>query len=238
VWDAVHDTVLPEWRRLVISATEFVYAELHQRIMDGELQPGSKLVIEEVASQFGVSRTPVREALQKLSAEGLVVIAPRKYTRVSEISFDDLDKLYAVRQILEDLACKDIISNVSQSGIEQLEALLAEARLLLVRDDLTELRRVNRRFHGILYRATGNRYLEEVLLSLRGKSWRYIEPAIRAKKRMAQGLVNHAAICDALRRCDLHGLRKAVADDLAATVAMLRSSTQSDAEAVPASSLT
>lgn len=205
----------------MISATEFVYTNLRERIISGELLPGAKLIIEKIASELGVSRTPVREALQKLQAEGLVVVAPRKYTMVSEISFKDLDKLYEVRRVLEELACHHIMQNWSEADMERLELLLEAAHRLMADNDLRGLRRVNTEFHKTLYHATGNPYLEEVLLSLREKSWRYIEPAIRAKKEARLGLISHKEIVEALKERDLAKLQGAVAKDLLSTIDMI-----------------
>jgi DNA-binding GntR family transcriptional regulator len=100
---------------------EVVAASIRERILAGEIAPGSKLIETELAEQFGTSRGPVREAIRELAREGLVAELARRGTFVSTLTSHDLSEVYAIREALEMAACKPAIANASEEDLDVLE---------------------------------------------------------------------------------------------------------------------
>ncbi len=98
-----------------------VAANIRERILRGELVPGSKLVEADLAEQFGTSRGPVREAIRELAREGLVAELARRGTFVSTLTEHDLSEVYAIREALELGACRPAIANSSDEDLDVLE---------------------------------------------------------------------------------------------------------------------
>ena len=96
---------------------------LRQRILRHELAPGQWIDEQEVAEQLGISRTPVREALKVLAAEGLVTLAPRRGSFVTQISSQDLDDIFAVLILLEGHAAQLAAQHLNEAAAAQLQAL-------------------------------------------------------------------------------------------------------------------
>jgi DNA-binding GntR family transcriptional regulator len=117
-------------RTAVANAADSVYLTLREAIVDGQLEPGDSLIEWHVARQFGTSRTPVREALLRLEAEGLAFRVPRRGLVVRKISEHEIFEVYAVRISLETLAAREAASEAMPSDISQLRWVnqrLAEA---------------------------------------------------------------------------------------------------------------
>jgi len=107
-----------------VSMGNTVYLKIKEDILNNKLKPGEKLVEENLAEEFCVSRTPVREALKQLDKDGLVTYYPRRGSFVSEISINDLQELYDVREVLEGLAIKHICMNIGFQNIKLLEDIV------------------------------------------------------------------------------------------------------------------
>jgi DNA-binding GntR family transcriptional regulator len=125
-------------------------------IVDGRLEPGTRLKEEELARELGISRTPVREALLVLQTEGLLESAPNRGATVRSYEAVDLDDLYQLRAVLEGFAARRAATRISPEDV----ALLAEScerfEELRAADDVTELVRENVRFHEIILAAAGS----------------------------------------------------------------------------------
>ena len=135
----------PLTRNASVAATELI----RQAILDGRLNPGQRLKEEELARELGISRTPVREALLMLQAEGLVDATPNRGATVRAHTAHDLDDLYQLRALLEGYAARRAASRLSDAGIADLRASCERFEALLERDelDLRELVRENMVFH-------------------------------------------------------------------------------------------
>ncbi len=204
------------------SAQNLVFEELRRRIQSGKLPPGTKIVIDDVAADLGVSRTPVREALQRLESEGFVTIEPRRCTMVSQVSVEDLTALYEARMSIEGFVCDHVIKNIKPESVARLEKLRQDAQRYLEANEFERLRQTNRKFHEILYKAIGNPFLEEILIRLRDRSWRYIGPALRAKQQLHWSHKTHTEIIESIKLGDPDRFRKAITDDLRLTAELAK----------------
>lgn len=145
---------------------KIVYGELYEAIVTGSLAPGEPLREDSIAQELGVSRGPVREALRQLEESGLVVTSHHRGTFVAKISADDLRQICDIRIELEGLAVRKLVVDdlVTPQLIGDLEAICDEMASLPTGDNLT----ADRRFHDLLYQATGHRRLLKLLDHVRG----------------------------------------------------------------------
>ncbi|MBV8964349.1 MAG: GntR family transcriptional regulator [Hyphomicrobiales bacterium] len=161
------DEEAPAFSRLAVdteslSRAEFVYQKLWQGIQDGEFHSGQRLREAELALRLKVSRTPVREALRRLTSEGLIEFAPSRGMMIVELDKQQVRELYALRETLEGAAARFAAQHASPSEISALEELLERQDRTAMPSE--EAARLNRRFHNAIHEAAHNRYL---VLSLR-----------------------------------------------------------------------
>ena len=136
--------------------------ELRERIVRLYYRPGDSLNEKKLAEEFGVSRTPIREALIRLSAENLVTIIPNSGTRVSDINLIDFQELIGLRLILERGVARLATQNTTEEEIQALERLRDRLRLL-GDEDVSELMEIDREFHQIIRQASHNHLLDKYL---------------------------------------------------------------------------
>ncbi len=141
-----------------------VFERLRRMIIEGEYGPDERLIEEQVAERLGVSRTPVRQALTMLEAEGLVQIQPNKGAMVCSFSVDDVMEVYDLRAVLEGHATRRAAAKIDAGQLARLEELAAEMEGLSGRyaDRGEEIRRLvvlNNEFHGTILEASRNRRL-------------------------------------------------------------------------------
>jgi DNA-binding GntR family transcriptional regulator len=146
------------------SRAEFVYDSLRDAISDGRIAAGERVREEEVARNLGVSRTPVREALQRLQQRGVLVLGAGRGLVVPRLSQQQVIELYAMREILEGSAARFAALHASAAEIAILYDL--QEQLRVAEGDAMLHIRLNRRFHQAIYEAAHNRYLMQTLDSL------------------------------------------------------------------------
>ena len=142
---------------------ELLFEHIRDLIISGKLEAGRKLVEEELAEQFNVSRTPVREALRKLEIEGLVQYQPRRGVVVAGFSRDDVDEIYAARAVLEGLAARLAAERATDAEIAELGRRLAQMNRASEAGDFQRTARIHTRFDDVLYRIGHNRRLYNIL---------------------------------------------------------------------------
>lgn len=146
-----------------------VYETLRDGIRDGTVPGGYRLVEEDLADQFGVSRTPVRAALLQLEAEGFVESQTRGY-RVAEVTIDDIEDALGIRRLLEQYAVRRAVERMTESQVQELKSICDEEKRVLAREDpeaLKQLTELNERFHRTVTAAAGSEMLGNVLDFLR-----------------------------------------------------------------------
>jgi len=184
------------------------YERLLRAIEDGELVPGSRLREAELAERFQISRTPVREALGRLEAQGLVAHEPHRGASVAQLDYGQVSELYDLREVLEGTAARLAAIHASAVETEILEEMVARDRTLL--GDAPALARTNRLFHRQIHGAARNRFLQSTLETMR-LSLVLLPGAttLAAPDRAAESLAEHAAIVAAIRAHDGDGAEAA-----------------------------
>lgn len=178
-----------------------IFDELRDDIMSCTLQPGSELRESELAQRYGVSKSPIRDALQKLEFEGLVQIVPRQGHRVLPISISDAQDILDLRETLEKAAVKRIAAEATDQELETLN----EYRTA----DVTRMRafaEYNRSFHAEISRLAGNARQSVVMRSLMDNYERLCIVSLSSRHKEAEAmeaaLAQHIAIIDALQDRD------------------------------------
>ncbi len=140
-----------------------VYNALKDRILGFALYPGTRVTETELAADFGVSRTPIREALQRLAAEGFVTIRPKQGCFVRELDIEEIDQLYQVRIALESLALEQALERMARPELEALARDWHPARADAAPTSVDAMAQRDESFHIALARGSGNRVLTGLL---------------------------------------------------------------------------
>ncbi|GIJ20938.1 GntR family transcriptional regulator [Micromonospora lutea] len=180
------------------SAAERAYRHLKRAILE-QLHPGGSLVSEgEIADATGVSRTPVREALLRLEAEGLVRLFPKRGALILPVSAREIADVIEARRLVETHAAAQVWPRRAEIRAD-LADLLAQMRTAHAAGDLTALMAADRAFHATVVDAAGNRILAELYQRLRDRQLRMGEASFRLSPRWAEtALTEHAAQLAAL----------------------------------------
>jgi DNA-binding GntR family transcriptional regulator len=182
------------------SRGEIAYARLKEAIQSGDLKPGQRIRENEMADRFAMSRTPVREALRRLEADGLLTFAPYRGMVISELDHQAVIELYTMREALEGTAAGLAARHASDAEVAILKDIVASEP-----DHETDPRKLaahNRRFHGALYRAAHNRYLLKTLNVLSDAMALLVATTLSLTGRPNTARDEHQAIVDAIERRD------------------------------------
>jgi DNA-binding GntR family transcriptional regulator len=186
----------------VISVVDRAYASLRQRILSGELEHHAKLRQEDLAAELGVSRTPVREALGRLAADGLVELLPNRGARVADITPADMRASYEARLIVEPAAAALAAQRRDDPALAAMRAAIDAHRDAF--GDVRAAFNANREFHVALVAASGNDFLLRFVEQLwaRRIGLRIYEAQRESPKLIAVDADQHEAIADAVQRGD------------------------------------
>jgi DNA-binding GntR family transcriptional regulator len=152
---------------------DVIYQELRERIVFGGFSPGDRLVEAELANQFGVSKTPVREALLTLAGEGLVLLRPHRGAEVTRLSVAEWADLIFLRDVLEVGALDAIMTHMTDEHFATAEAALAEMEDACAARDYRRYRRAQRQLHHTILGAPGHPSLPEAAVQLNDRLDRY-----------------------------------------------------------------
>jgi DNA-binding GntR family transcriptional regulator len=177
---------------------------LRQRIFNRELEPGSWIDELKLAEEYGISRTPLREALKVLAAEGLVTMKVRRGAYVTEVSEKDLADVYHLLSLLESDAAGVVAVQASAAQLAELEALHAELEAAAApgKVDRTHFFAVNERFHMLLLAIADNRWRDQMVADLRKVMKLNRHNSLLKSGRIAESLKEHRAIMAALMARD------------------------------------
>lgn len=177
---------------------DVVFNTLRRAILRGELKPGERLMEIQLANKLGVSRTPIREAIRKLELEGLVIMIPRRGAEVAEITEKNLRDVLEVRCALEELAVQLACDRIDKSGIRELHEAAKRFQNVLDSDDITQIAQADEAFHDVIFMATGNARLIQLLNNLREQMYRYRIEYLKKKECYPQLLAEHQGIIEAI----------------------------------------
>ncbi len=181
---------------------DVVFNTLRQAILRGELKPGERLMEIALANRLGVSRTPVREAIRMLELEGLVIMIPRKGAQVAQITEQDLNDVLEVRLGLEELAVRFACERITDEEIKELGLAVKEFEKKMREDDLSTQAEADVKFHEIIYGATHNRRLVQIINNIREQMYRYRIEYLKDVESRKTLVKEHYEICDALKHRD------------------------------------
>ena len=146
---------------------ELVCEHIREAIINGVFSPGERLMEIQMADEMGVSRTPVREAIRKLEMEGFVVMIPRRGTYVSNMSIKDINDVYEIRISLDTLAAGLAAERISDEELEELQRLLVKVGNAIEENDMAKVVEADIEFHDVLYKASRNERLRNIINNLR-----------------------------------------------------------------------
>jgi len=190
----LHPIILDNYKPL----RELVFETLREAIINGILKPGERLMEVQLAEELGVSRTPVREAIRKLELEGFVVMIPRKGAYVADISLKDVADVFEVRAALESLAAGLAAERITEEEIEELERVLVQQQNLADSDRLEDIIKIDTDFHDVLYRASRNERLVQIVSHLREQIQRFRTASLSQPGRMRIALEEHKELVEAI----------------------------------------
>ena len=177
-----------------------VYGALLELITTRALQPGQHLVESELAGHLGVSRQPVREALQRLNTEGWVDLRPAQGAFVHEPTDEEADQLLTVRTLLEAEAARLAAANAGSAGIAVLEELCAQGESAVAADDVDAAVALNARLHATVMELAGNAVLAELAGQVDRRVRWYYTPI--ARRRGQQSWIEHRELIAAIAERD------------------------------------
>ncbi|RSM85742.1 GntR family transcriptional regulator [Kibdelosporangium aridum] len=198
---------LPSFARWT-SVREEVVNVLRGAIVSGEMRPGELYSASGLAERFGISATPVREAMLDLVKQGLVEVVRNRGYKVTVISETDLDHITQIRQLLEPTAAAEAVPRITGSELDALRALASAIVDAAAEGDLVSYINADREFHLRLLAAAGNERLVRIVDDLRAQTRLYGLSALVASGRLADSALEHVEMCDLIAAGDAKKLKK------------------------------
>lgn len=177
---------------------DVVFNTLRQAILRGELKPGTRLMEIQLANKLGVSRTPIREAIRKLENEGLVLMTPRKGAEVAEITEKNMLDVLEVRKTLEELAAELACDRITEQQVEELIAAQEEFEKTLKSSDVTKIAEADVAFHDVIFAATDNQRLVNLLNNLREQMYRFRIEYLKESEKYPVLIAEHKQLIEAI----------------------------------------
>jgi DNA-binding GntR family transcriptional regulator len=186
--------------------SDLAYQELRDAILSGQLEPAARLNQDELARRLGVSRAPVRDALNRLEAEGLVKTLSRTGgVVVAEASEQEMVGIYELRAILDTASTRLACERMGRDDLARLRAIVDETERATEAGNLPAIVHTHAQFHYLIYAACGNLELTRVAQNLWDRSYRYRVLALSSPENARRGLAQHRAILAALEARDPQG---------------------------------
>jgi len=186
-----------------ISAKDYVYFEIKKRIIEGKLEPNQSINEESLAAELNISRTPIREALQLLEFEELVLRLPNGRLKVAPLSVQEVEELFTVRSMLEGLVAREAAVKASEEDIQTLRRLTEQIVKAYEEDRREDVVFYGSEFHNYLSQISGNRTATKILNQLKDHISRYrrIGP-MRSHERSKKAAEEHQKLFEAIANRD------------------------------------
>jgi DNA-binding GntR family transcriptional regulator len=178
---------------------ERVYSGIKNSIITGELEPRTRLIEEDLAEAMRASRTPVREAYQKLEEEGLIYRRPRRGYAVKGVTEEDVDEIFGLRSVLEGYAGFLAASRIAQEEVKSLQDIIRQEETCLKNMDAEEFIRLDTAFHDVLHRAAKNARLYALLQGLKDYMYRYRVIILRYHSNPGVAVEDHKKIVHCIK---------------------------------------
>lgn len=181
---------------------EDVADKLREQIFSKKLLPGSWLDEQSLADQFGISRTPMREAIKVLASEGLVTIKMRRGAYVTEVFRSDLEQIFTILSLLEGQAAKEAATKATEAQLNLLDHLHHRLETAAADRDIEQFFEINVKFHELLQAIAGNRWMNGVITDLRKVLKLHRRDSLTSTGRLQNSLLEHREILRALLKRD------------------------------------
>jgi DNA-binding GntR family transcriptional regulator len=182
------------------SLADQAYEGLLAAIADGRLRPGERVRETSLAGELGISRTPIREALQRLARDGLIQLDARNGARVAELSLGAIQELYDLREILEGSTARLAALGATANNLQRLNAILEKEAAHL--GDPATLAKLNKLYHQTLCEAANNRYLASAVATFSTTLLLLGPTTLAAKQRAGESHAEHRAVVEAVAAGD------------------------------------
>jgi DNA-binding GntR family transcriptional regulator len=204
------------------SMHDAVATRLRAMVFDGEMEPGAYFDEKALATAWQVSRTPLREALKVLAAEGLVELVPHRGCRVIELTEADADALFPVMALLEGRCALEAVEHATDEDLRQLQHLHDALERHAAAQDLDGYYRVNHEFHSLVQHLAGNRWLDRVTGDLRRFMRLMRGSQLALPGRITASINEHRVLLDAFLQRDAPRAERAMHDHLLAQLVALK----------------
>lgn len=201
---------------------EDVADRLREQIFAKELAPGSWLDEQSLASQFGISRTPMREAIKVLASEGLVTIKMRRGAYVTEVTRKDLEQIFSILSLLEGQAAKETAVKATEAELNLLDHLHHRLEKAAADRDVEQFFEINGKFHELIQEVAGNRWMNGVIADLRKVLKLHRKDSLTSTGRLQNSIVEHREILKAILKRDEQAAETAMRKHLARGLEALR----------------
>jgi DNA-binding GntR family transcriptional regulator len=195
--------------------SEFIYDSLKEAIIMNELKANQRINEKEIAERFHVSRTPVREAVLRLAAEGFVKIDSYRRAIVKEISFEELGEILQVLGALDRLAVGQAIDRITPKEVMKLEGITEKMEKVCALKSVEKFIELNASFHDELWKSVPNKFLLEILNFVRDKKERYSYARLFAYKKpgfLEKSMKHHRALMRAIKARDKERLQMLIVE--------------------------
>ena len=183
---------------------------IKKMIIDLEFRPGEILMVQSLAQQLGISRTPVREALVRLVSESLVEHADGRKFKVSAITLDSIREIYDIREALECYSIADVAGKISLQQLDSLRSFIESMKSALAAGENDKFMTLDLRFHGELLAIHGNKSMLRITEQMNDRVQRIRYLTISIKGRLEHTIEEHQAILECLQKKDSAGARAAL----------------------------
>ena len=201
---------------------EDVADRLREQIFSKELAPGSWLDEQSLAAQYGISRTPMREAIKVLASEGLITIKMRRGAYVTEVARKDLEQIFSILSLLEGQAAKETASKATEAELNLLDDLHHRLEKAAADRDLEQFFEINVKFHELIQEIAGNKWMNGVIADLRKVLKLHRRDSLTSTGRLQNSLVEHREILRSLLKRDEQAAELAMQRHLARGLEALR----------------
>lgn len=185
------------------TVVDYTIDALRDAIRSGRLAPGQRLVVADITSMLSVSAGPVREAIRRLTGEGLIEIVPHRGASVRQITLRDLEEIFELRGAVEGLAARLAAQHASEGGfLDELHTLMEEMTVHATSEDVTGYLRTNTAFHDLIYRMSGNDRLRTLAAQLVMPVYQVRLPQRMDRAAMQISFRDHKIIAAALTKGD------------------------------------
>jgi DNA-binding GntR family transcriptional regulator len=201
--------------------SEAAYHSIKQQVLSCELAPGSEVTERELASRFGVGKASLREALIRLRHEGLVDSIPRSGYRITPVTIQDVEDIFALRLQLEPMAARQAAGRIDGALLEELNELCSAGYTPGDRASESAFLRANRQFHVAIADASGNRRLAKMLGQLLEETERLFHMGLAVRNRTDEMRHEHANLVAALVSGDPDAAERATVEQISAARKMV-----------------